>query len=794
MMKKICMYLLAFSLILSVCLSALTVSAEKFDWQSGIVPENWEDSFVDEQAEVTATHILDPVNPNASPECRSLYAYLCQLRDTQTFLTGQFDLNGDARAYNWIVDDYGIEPALYSTSYDMQVVEPVWDSEQEGKLLNTPISFSDVDEANAMLKQHYDNGNVLLIHSDRAYRDIVIDLLIEKGVYPDVMGMIKEFDMTNPDRDMQAYTLWREHLRQRNAALKKLEDSGVKAYMFRELVEFNIHGMFLGGNSGSHFARVYQQHVQSMIDDGLTGFLSTYSPAARYQTLSHNPGNEYVDVYSVTLYSPEERKGGFDGNVFTDYEWYMQTGKPIGFSEFSCRMDNYIANIPVAYQSRSSWFTTLKDVVSYWPGLTWVNCWGDSSYSLYNLDESGGGNDDGLLFLDSPYTLNLSEIPDYRHTAIRAPGIAQFYTNADAAGEYRGMEQRRYTAADLKEIGVDITDLRAVRLNTGYAVTFYSGEDCTGKSWSYAMSQETLPADTVAAFRSCEITPTPCVSFEKDIWASDNDEESWKANDGGTSMWKGRVDSKGTAWLYIDLGTPHIITRYTVKTAGFAGMVTMYNLRDFQVQYSSDAVNWKTVSTVSENTDSQISRNLYGVEARYFRLLITGANSYVGNNPDESAIASVAEFELYGAASAAADTTDIHEDKDTPQEDTPREDIAPDNTLSQQDVSDPADASEDTPAEDSVSSDAPSQEDAEGDAPLLPEDAFDGEDSSGEEEARDEESSEKTPSGKKPVRVVTTQVWFPWWGWLLIALGVAAVGGVLVFVVRKRRKSSVVTE
>ena len=240
MMKKICMYLLAFSLILSVCLSALTVSAEKFDWQSGIVPENWEDSFVDEQAEVTATHILDPVNPNASPECRSLYAYLCQLRDTQTFLTGQFDLNGDARAYNWIVDDYGIEPALYSTSYDMQVVEPVWDSEQEGKLLNTPISFSDVDEANAMLKQHYDNGNVLLIHSDRAYRDIVIDLLIEKGVYPDVMGMIKEFDMTNPDRDMQAYTLWREHLRQRNAALKKLEDSGVKAYMFRELVEFNI--------------------------------------------------------------------------------------------------------------------------------------------------------------------------------------------------------------------------------------------------------------------------------------------------------------------------------------------------------------------------------------------------------------------------------------------------------------------------------------------------------------------------------------------------------------------------
>ena len=736
-MKQILKTVAALSLAACMLLCVFSVSAEKYTWEDGVLPDNWKTD--DDRDAITATGILQPVNPHATREARNLYAYLCALTDSQSLLVGQFDIKGTDEIYQQVVNEMTYKPALYSTRYKQgSDPAPVFDPENPGKLLNQPITFSNVDAANALFRQHYEEGCVLLVHADRAYRDTTLDLLIGNGTYSDNLGMIREFDKTNPDRNMQAYALWQEYQSQRNAALKALEDCGVKAYLFRELIEFNMHGFF--GDSGS-VVRVFQQTVQNMIDYGLTGFLMTYAPAAHSDTIYANPGNDYVDVYSVTLYSKPEDSGRFKGTAFPQYDWYMKTGKPVGCTEFSCRRGE---SEKAASQPRASWFSSLQDISSFWPGISFVNCWGDSAYSLANSNESNGGNDDGLLFLDSPFTVHLGEVFDYRHTELNAPGVAQLYTDGGGSGSFRGIEERSYTETELKEQGIDLTAVRSVRLNTGYSITFYSEADCTGDSVCFALSQKNISAAAAAKFRSCSISPVACVSLEKDIYASDNDQDSWKANDGLSSAWEGSLDKDGTAWLYIELETPYTIHRYTVKNAGFSGRPEMYNTRDFQFQYSRDGQTWVTVDTVKGNVLSQVSRNIPAVTARYFRLLITGANSYIGSNERDLSTVTISEFELYGVPSpeAAEPLPQPVIDGENPENGDPDDGIAED-------------------AGDEVSD--------------------------GDNTQTDPDDNRESSTRRKVVRK-TLQSYFPWWGWLLIAVVVAAAAAAVIIPVLVRRK------
>lgn len=83
-----------------------------------------------------------------------------------------------------------------------------------------------------------------------------------------------------------------------------------------------------------------------LIDARLTGFLVTYSPGHKSNTIERNPGNAYVDVYAATLYSEPELLGAVSGSGCLNYSWYVKTGKPIGFAEYSCR-DGGAVGVPV---------------------------------------------------------------------------------------------------------------------------------------------------------------------------------------------------------------------------------------------------------------------------------------------------------------------------------------------------------------------------------------------------------------------------------------------------------------
>ena len=660
-MKTILRRSLLWSVLLALLLSALPAAA-LYDWQDGTLPEGW--THITDESEVTATDILAPVNPHASREAKNLYAYLASLTDSQTFLTGQFDVQNTDDIWRRTVEQLGVEPALYSCRYMVDTSKPAFDTAEGTGITGTTMSFTDAATVNRLLLKHYEKGNVLLVHADSAPPEICGALLVEKGKYTDHTDAIMELDATNPERDMQAYALWRKYQSQLVASLQALEDSGVRAYMYRPWIEFNynnFNGVTEEGRAA--FTRVFQQTVQMLIDARLTGFLVTYSPGHKSNTIDRNPGNAYVDVYAATLYSEPELLGAVSGSGCPNYSWYVKTGKPIGFAEYSCR-DGVPSECQA--QARGSWYTLLQSTMENWSRISWVNGWADNNYSMLdNRQMPEDGNDDGIAFVNSPFTLNLPDVADYRSGVQEAPGLVQLY----CAGEQsrRGLEERRYTAQDLKEQGISLTQLRDLRVNEGYCVTFYSGDDLTGTVWQYAEAVKNIPAETAAQFRSCAVAPLENLALEAVAFDADDSSTAWKVNDSIPTVWESRIQTdSGNTWVALEFERPARIFSYTVKSAGYAGRLSMYNVRDFQLQYSPDGKEWTTLNTVVGNTGSQVSHTLRAVTAPYYRLLITGANS--ATVASERDLVNIVELELYGVYSG--ERTDRGEDSDTEPADT----------------------------------------------------------------------------------------------------------------------------
>ncbi len=656
-MKKSLSVFLSLLLILGM-LASLAVPTT-----AAVVPTgNPDDEIV--ESNITANKVLEPINPHASQEAKNLYAYLQVVGESQSFINGQFDINATELTNNSIMEEFGIQPALYSTRYRVKAINagdgkgvPVWDTEDPNQLAETnqALDFLNVETVNGLLQKYYEQGNVLLVHSDSAPEDTCAAVAMESGKYTETTDAIIELDATNPDRNLRCYALWMHYQQQLIDALKDLEARGVKAYMWRPWIEFNLRPFGGVSDEGcAAFRRVFRQTVDMMIDAQLTGFLVCYSPSSRGNTLTRNPGNDYVDTYSLTCYSMQEWSGKLVngiGGFFSNYDWYVKSGKPIGLSEFSCR-----DGVPSksAAQARASVFSLLQDTVEMFPRLAWVNFWGDGTYAPLNDGGGKDGNDDALLYLDSPFTLNLEEIIDYRNTATPIPGVARLYKTADASGSFVALAEKDYAAADLAALGMTAKQVRALRVNNAYTVTFFSGDNCTGEHWGFGTSADNIPAAAYENFKSLRVQRSTNIAYnQNEIYASVDDGSAWKANDGTTSMWTGDVfddeneAEQGTAWLYITYDEPKAVNRYVVKMAGAVGNPATYNLADFQLQYSHDGENWATVDTVSDNTAHRVDRYLpQTTVATYFRLLITKPNSLPADRL--TGAVSVMEFELYG--------------------------------------------------------------------------------------------------------------------------------------------------
>lgn len=687
-----------------------------------------------EAGTVKAENLLAPVNPNASQEAKSLLAYLSSLKDTNTFISGAFEMSTDTDLCDQVAEQFGVKLGLYSCRYE-EKVNPAYTSDNHDAVLIT-----NEQKASAVLLEQYEEGKILLIHFDGALLTWLQDYA--KAVYGTEDDMITHLDATNPNRDMHMYLAAMTYQEKLEGVLQRLEDSGVKAYLYRPFVEFTNHRINGVSDEGKEaFKRVSQQYSELMKESGLVGFLLNYTPSGGYYSGERYAGNAYYDVLGATMYSDS----GNDGRLvprrqFTDYDWMVRTGKPFGFTELSCRTGLWSVQ---ASQGRSSWYNTLTTMLQYWPEVTYVSTWGPGSYSLLTENRAGSetaGNDDGSWFLTSPYTVNLEDLPDYRHTVLNCTGVSRVYEKANYQGDFLALEEKLYTETELKSLGFDPAKLQSFCVGMGYELLLYTGADGTGDCYHYIESVSyTGNYPAFGKIRSLQVNRVSNAALnQSEIYASDCDDEAWKANDGENSRWVGHTGADGTGWLMIDMGVPYTVNRWVVRHAEYAGEAVQYNTRDFELQYSQDGTTWKAADTVTGNTDPYTSRRLTRlVTARYFRLFITGAN-HVTDGVDIGRM-TVAEFELYGAKAVLS-------------------------------------ASDIVPDPDEIMDDAPSDwEDGDSAEPT------DG-------ESTEEEDAPKPSAIRKVIRKVV-QSGLPWWAWVLI--GVGAVGGaavVVIPVVRRRKR------
>ena len=707
--------------------------------------------------QITATDMNNPINPNASRESKNLLAYLQTLSNTNRFVTGTFDYNNDSSVYNGIKEQFGTEVGLFSCRYYVAAD----DGTQSGGKFYNFLDFYNVDSANRELKKHYDNGNILLVHADGAmFGGAMMRYAREHSLLADGSSddLIVHLDSTNPDRDLWMYQSWVTYQERVVESLQKLEDMGVNAYLYRAWVEYNYGGQYGRSDEGkAAMRRVWQQTSEYMCRSGLKGFLMTYSPGGDVdETMeARYPGNTYVDVLSVTYYSyfnysTPGQGGSLNPKSFKDYSWYVRTGKPIGFSETSCRTGDWT----VAYSiGRQSWYNTLTSMITYWPRVSFVNCWANGHYSL--LDNTGGdtleGNDDGYLYVNSPYSINLDELPDYRTGVINAPGVVQVYAQKDYGGNkagtfysnYTGLEEKTYTYSELQALGLNPASLASLHLNDGYGLLGFTNDTATGDpTVAYTLSK---PAVTANNLRSLRVTRLQTISADGEVTASSNDDDAWKVNDGELSRWSGEAGADGTGWLVLTLEKPVCVSRWLVRHAGAAGDPAAYNTADFLLQYRTDGQTWQTADTVTGNHEGVTERTLQAeITARYFRLYITKANSTVAAT--EVGKLNIVEWELYGlpvAATAVIDPEPDEDNGDNPAEDIPGDDDTID-TPDGDDTSDSADDGNDTP----------------------------------------------TPSKRRRVTRTVTTALLPWWAWVLIGVAAVAVIGTVVLLLVRRKKQA----
>lgn len=652
-MKQSCKVALLLALVLCMLFTVIPVSAAKYDWADGVLPENWEEenlNTVEEIDDVRATEILQPVNPNASKEARNLYAYLCTLTDSPYFVTGAFEYYpGSSNQFeSMTTENGGVAPAMYQTFIrDGKINDPVFALDAAGnetaELLNgdelyefyDPYNLTDKEKTFQSFINYYNAGHIILVQAGVSISVANTVLLRNKPAqYPTTFNAIVEYDQTNPDRDMQTYACYvagRNHLIKH---LKELENMGLKAYMLRTYVESNQYSNYGADDVGfGAFTRVFQQDVQAYIDGGLTGFLQTYSPGNTFEPLIHmNPGNSYLDIYGMTNYSDSVRcLGSYEPNRFASYKWYCNTGKPMGFTEWSGRAGSWeTANS----RPRGDFLRAIQDTLSYWPNVSFICNWAGRPH--WAIDDNGhyGGNDNTRLYYAVEHMLTVDEIVDYRTTEIAVPGVVQLFTTADGSGKHIAMEEKEYKAADLKALGIDLTKIRSLRTNTRYGITFYTNDDCTGDSYGYGSSRKNISADIAANFKSCKVVRMDNLALNNsEIYCSVKDNNAWKLNDGQVSSWSAdivedeNVAEDGTAWFYIDLGTAHEVSFYRLYLSSYAEAPEVYNLHSFELQASDDAENWTTVNQVKNNDLGKIERYFTPTTARYFRILVTVPNS-----------------------------------------------------------------------------------------------------------------------------------------------------------------------
>jgi len=137
-------------------------------------------------------------------------------------------------------------------------------------------------------------------------------------------------------------------------------------------------------------------------------------------------------------------------------------------------------------------------------------------------------------------------------------------------------------------------------------------------------------------------------------------ESAAKAFDGSLVNNSKFCSSTAPIFLQVDLGSSQTVSSFVIKHAGLGGETTGWNTGAFNIQTSTDNVNWTTRVTVSGNQSSRTYHPITAVTARYVKLNITTPT----NNGNTAA--RVYEFEVYGSGGPPPTSTPTNTPGPTP--------------------------------------------------------------------------------------------------------------------------------
>ena len=140
-------------------------------------------------------------------------------------------------------------------------------------------------------------------------------------------------------------------------------------------------------------------------------------------------------------------------------------------------------------------------------------------------------------------------------------------------------------------------------------------------------------------------------AYESDWWSKNFLTDGIKMEDdteGQTNGWMSDASDEidGTTWVYVDLETA-----YTVQAvAVYPRESEMFFPVAYEIQLSTDAENWTTVKTVSDDYGYLDEDRCFAVEpteARYVRVLVTERYDQLPGSGINGYIAEISEIEVY---------------------------------------------------------------------------------------------------------------------------------------------------
>ncbi|MFO7937710.1 MAG: glycosyl hydrolase [Kiritimatiellia bacterium] len=209
------------------------------------------------------------------------------------------------------------------------------------------------------------------------------------------------------NRNTPAYARYMEQVDEVAEGLADLQDSGV-VVIFRPFHEMTSP-FWWGGRDPETFKKLWRRlFVYYSREKGLHNLIWTWCPLVSKKAMSYYPGNAYVDMTGLDIYS--------DGvqSAKAVYEEIIKTGKPFAITEFGPPGNSHDNTSSRNYD----YGPFAKHVLEYMPGTVFFLAWRDAWGLLANR------NADQLLA--DPLIANRGEL-NFRQ---KVPGLKNFITRS----------------------------------------------------------------------------------------------------------------------------------------------------------------------------------------------------------------------------------------------------------------------------------------------------------------------------------------------------------------------------